>query len=79
MSLGPGQVWGSRDVHVGGKHWESSCVWRKRALVKLGAELWGWQFIYRKERLRITSDLEGKREMLFHALLNPVLEPGLHN
>lgn len=55
---------GNRDISVGGKHWESSCVWRKRALVKLGVELWGRQFIHRKERLPITSDSDRKCEML---------------
>lgn len=60
-------------MSVGCRHWESRCVWRKRTLLKLvGVELWGQQFMYRKEKLLITIDLEGKLDMLSY-FLTPVL------
>lgn len=35
MSFGPVKVGGNCNISVGGRPWESRCIWRKRALVKL--------------------------------------------
>lgn len=34
MSLGPSEVWGNRDISIGGRHGESKCALRRRTLVK---------------------------------------------
>lgn len=41
VGLGLGKVGGNSSISVGGRPWESGCVWRKGALVKLVGWSWG--------------------------------------